>query len=520
MKTSVLTTHWQALPEKVVRELQAEKLRHYLRTTVLPFSSHYRELFREHNLTADSFRTLDDLQKLPLTSKADLLNTPENPKRIREFILAPDPKQLARRPSTILQAMIHGRTEVARRFEREFRPVFMTCTTGRSTESIGFTYSNYDLANLALAGKRIFEVCRAEPDFRLLNTFPYAPHLAFWLAHYGGMEFTNFVLSSGGGKVLGTEGQLRFMRQLQPHVIMGMPTFLYHVLRQAVEEGLQCTNLRRIVLGGEKVAPGTRRKLARLARELGAENVDVIATYGFTEAKMAWTECPCPRGEQTGYHLYPDLGIVEVIDPKTGITVPPGQAGEIVFTPLDSRGSVVLRYRTGDLIDGGLVYDACPHCHRLTPRLVGNISRASEIKTMRFDKIKGTLVDFNVLEHVLDDSQHLASWQLELRKHNDDPLELDELILHVQKAGAVDDAKCARELRRSFIDRTEIQPNRIVFHDSEEMTELLGVGAKMKEDKIVDHRPSGTGVSPVRTNDEVKTATHGQDARATKEVEA
>jgi len=508
------------LPEKIVRELQAAKLRHYLRTTVLPFSSHYGELFREHNLTADSFHTLEDLQKLPLTSKADLLNTPENSKRIREFILTPDPKQLARRPSTILQAFLHGRNAVARGFEREFRPVFMTCTTGRSTESIGFTYSNYDLANLALAGKRIFEICNAEPDFRLLNTFPYAPHLAFWLAHYGGMEFTNFVLSSGGGKVLGTEGQLRFMRQLQPHVIMGMPTFLYHVLRQAVEEGLQCTNLRRIVLGGEKVAPGTRRKLARLARELGAEKVDVIATYGFTEAKMAWTECRCPRGEQTGYHLYPDLGIVEVVDPKTGIAVPSGEGGEIVFTPLDSRGSVVLRYRTGDLIDGGLVHEACPHCHRLVPRLVGNISRASEIKTMRFDKIKGTLVDFNVLEHVLDDSQHLASWQLELRKHNDDPLELDELILHVQKAGAVDDAKCARELRRSFTDRTEIQPNRIVFHDSGEMTELLGVGAKMKEDKIVDHRPSGTGILPVRTTNETETATHGQDARATKEVEA
>ena len=62
MKTSVLTTHWQQLPEKIVRELQAEKLRHYLRTTVLPFSKHYGDLFRENNLTADSFRTLDDLQ--------------------------------------------------------------------------------------------------------------------------------------------------------------------------------------------------------------------------------------------------------------------------------------------------------------------------------------------------------------------------------------------------------------------------------------------------------------------------
>lgn len=504
MKTSVLKTHWQQLPEKIVRELQAEKLRCYLRTTVLPFSRHYRELFRENNLNADSFRTLADLEQLPLTSKADLLNTPDNPKKIRDFILVPDKEQLARRPSTIFKSLWHGRVGVTRMLEHEFRPVFMTCTTGRSAESVAFTYSNYDLENLALAGKRVYEICKAEPDFRLLNTFPYAPHLAFWLAHYGGMEFTNFVLSSGGGKVLGTDGQLRFMRQLQPHVIMGMPTFLYHVLQQAVDEGVKCPNLCRIVLGGEKVAPGTRRKLARLARDLGADNIEVVATYGFTEAKMAWTECPCPRGEQTGYHLYPDLGIVEVVDPKTGAPMPPGEAGEIVFTPLDSRGSVVLRYRTGDLIEGGLVHELCPQCGRNVPRLVGNISRASEIKTMRFDKIKGTLVDFNILEHVLDDSQHLASWQLELRKHNDDPLELDELILHVHKSDSLDDAKCARELRRCFTARTEIQPNRIVFHDSEEMSQLLGVDAKLKEDKIVDNRPNAARVNGQSKPEEVK----------------
>ena len=493
MNTSLLTTHWQALPEKVVRRLQAEKLRHYLRTTVLPFSSHYRELFAQHDLDPDYFRTLEDLKYIPFTSKADLLNTPENPRKIRDFVLVPEKRELARRPSTVLQVLLHGRANVTRRFEYEFRPVFMTCTTGRSSDSIAFTYSNHDLENLALAGKRIYEICRAEPDYRLLNTFPYAPHLAFWLAHYGGMEFTNFVLSSGGGKVLGTEGQLRFIKQLQPHVVMGMPTFLYHVLQQAVEEGVKCPSLRRIVLGGEKVAPGTRRKLARLAGKMGATSIDVVATYGFTEAKMAWTECPCPHGEQSGYHLYPDLGIVEIVDPKTGETKGPGEPGEIVFTPLDSRASVVLRYRTGDLIDGGLVHNACPHCHRVVPRLVGNISRVSEIKTMRFDKIKGTLVDFNLLEHVLDDARNLASWQLELRKRNDDPHDLDELILHVHKLDSMDDAKCARELRRCFTEKTEIQPNRIVFHDNEEMSQLLGVGTKLKEDKIVDHRPGRNG---------------------------
>jgi hypothetical protein len=104
---------------------------------------------------------------------------------------------------------------------------------------------------------------------------------------------------------------------------------------------------------------------------------------------------------------------------------------------------------------------------------------------------------------------------LELRKHNDDPLDIDELILHVHKSDSLDDAKCARELRRCFTDRTEIQPNRIVFHDSEEMSHLLGVGAQLKEDKIVDHRPqSGTGILPVRTQP------NGQEAPATKEVPA
>jgi hypothetical protein len=142
---------------------------------------------------------------------------------------------------------------------------------------------------------------------------------------------------------------------------------------------------------------------------------------------------------------------------------------------------------------------------------------------MRFDKIKGTLVDFNVLEHVLDDSQDLASWQLELRKHNDDPLELDELILHVHKSNSVDDAKCARDLRRRFTDKTEIQPNRIVFHDSEEMSHLLGVGTQLKEDKIVDHRPRSAGVSTGRSeaggrDDGAAAGIHGRDGHAATEV--
>ena len=88
---------------------------------------------------------------------------------------------------------------------------------------------------------------------------------------------------------------------------------------------------------------------------------------------------------------------------------------------------MVVRYRTGDHLDGGLSCEPCTYCGRTVPRLVGNISRVSEIRRLDFAKLKGTLVDFNGLEHALDDLDGLGPWQIELRKHNDDPFECDEL---------------------------------------------------------------------------------------------
>jgi len=486
------------LPEAAVRRLQAEQLRQYLRRAVLPFSSYYREVFRARNLNYDSIRTLEDLQKLPFTTKADLLNTPERQQRAKDFILIPDEKTLARRPSTILRALWRGRNRVKQEFEAEFRPIFVTFTTGRSAEPTPFFYTQRDLDNLASAARRIVEVATARPDDRLLSTLPFAPHLAFWLTHYAGTAAGVMLLSSGGGKVMGTEGNLRLIRTLKPNVIIGMPTFIYHLMQQAADEGARCKNLRALVLAGEKVSEGLREKLRALAAELGAPNLQVLATYGFTEAKQAWTECPFPPDQApSGYHLYPDLCVIEVTDPKTGEQVPSGQPGELVFTPLDARGSVVLRYRTGDFIDGGLTYETCPYCGRCAPRLVGNISRRSEIKEMNLDKIKGTLVDFNELEHVLDDSKTIGSWQIELRKVKDDPLELDELILHVQKVNNTDEKLVSRELNQRCVSRLEIQPNRILFHSADEMRQLQGVGTLLKEQKLVDNRPSAKPIPQV-----------------------
>jgi phenylacetate-coenzyme A ligase PaaK-like adenylate-forming protein len=479
------------LPETEVRRRQAERLRHFLRTVVLPFSAHYGGMFRERGLNADSIQTLDDLQQLPFTTKADLLNTAGQPQRFKEFIVVPDPNILKRRPATILRAAVHGSSAVKKDFEREFRPIFMTFTTGRSAEPTPFFYTQHDLDRLATAARRIVEVCAARREDRMLNTLPFAPHLAFWLAHYAGTAGGVMTLSSGGGKVMGTEGNILQLRKFKPDILIGLPTFIYHLMHQAAEKGVHCENLRCIVLGGEKVSDGLREKLRNLARELGARDPDVLAIYGFTEARLAWAECPFPHDQPSGgYHIHPDLGILEVVDPLTGAAVPPNHPGELVFTPLDARGSVVLRYRTGDFTDGGLTYEPCPYCGRSLPRLRGNISRRSDVREMHLDKVKGTLIDFNELEHLLDDAPHIGSWQVELRKVNDDPLDLDELILHVQKVNDTDESQLGRELGERCFTHLELHPNRIVFHSADEMRQLQGVGKLLKEERLADHRPS------------------------------
>ncbi len=519
MSTTPLTRHWHSLDRDTVLELQGRKLHRYLRDCVLPFSGHYRRLFAEKGLGSDDFHSVDDLRKLPFTAKEDLLPTPDNPRRSMGFALIPDPKVLARRPSTIARALLRGRARVKDELDREWRPTFMTATTGRSTESISFLYTQHDVANLGLGGGRIAEIAGVAREERMLNMFPFAPHLAFWTMHYAGLDRNVFTLATGGGKCMGTEGNLGAILKLKPSVLVAMPTFIYHVLQQAVDTRKRIEGVRLICLGGEKVPDGTRRKLAAMCAQLGSPDVKVIATYGFTEAKLAWTECPFTPGEAPpGYHLYPDLGIIEVVDPETGEPVPDGTGGEIVWTPLEQRGTVVLRYRTGDHIENGLTWSACPCCGRKMPRLMGRISRVSDFRSMRFQKVKGTIVDFNELEHALDDVRGLGAWQIELRKAHDDPFDLDEIVLHLAKMDDTSEATLDRSLRGLLHEQFELRPNKIVFHTADEMRALHKVGVALKEQKVVDNRPKAVAPPHVDVRPPVLRQTVNGGSRAPQEV--
>jgi hypothetical protein len=112
---------------------------------------------------------------------------------------------------------------------------------------------------------------------------------------------------------------------------------------------------------------------------------------------------------------------------------------------------------------------------------------------MQLQKVKGTLVDFNELEHMLDEMEDIGTWQLEIRKTNDDPMELDQLILHVSLAPTASPDHLARKIEERFLQTSELRPNAIRFHSEQGMRKRHGVGTVIKEERILDNRPKGSG---------------------------
>ena len=491
-------TTWQAiqrLPLAAQRELQNQRLARYVREYLYPFHPYYRELFDRSGIKPQQIRTVDDLRRVPLSSKRDLLPTDEDPQRFKQFILQPDPASLkrawplSRKLPLLFRRWLHGTQAVKETLRREFYPCFMTFTTGRSADPIPFFYTPHDIGNLHETGRRLVEVMGVDQESRVVNLFPYAPHLAFWQVVFAGLETGMMILSTGGGRVMGTSGNLRAITRARATALLGVPGYMYHLLRRGVDEGLDMSSVRYVVLGAERVPPGMKEKIRDMLRQMGAADVHVFGTYGFTEARMAFAECPTEDGTYSGYHLYPDLAVFEVIDPKTGERLPDDADGELVFTPLTGRGSTVLRYRTGDLVRGGIRWEPCAHCGRTLPRISSDLTRESSLTDLQLLKVKGTLVNLEDCAQILADMPEVEEWQIELQKKDNDPLEVDEIVVHLALRGDGDREATVARIRDAFKGRIEVTPNRVEFLALDEMLERIGMEREIKERRFVDSRP-------------------------------
>lgn len=133
--------------------------------------------------------------------------------------------------------------------------------------------------------------------------------------------------------------------------------------------------------------------------------------------------------------------------------------------------------------------EPCPHCGATVPRISHELRRASNLKDLQLTKLKGNFVDLGTLVDYLRGIERVEEFQIELRKENDDPFGIDQVIVHASiEAEASEDA--VREAIRAQTRRaTEAEPNEITFHSSQEMLDIVGAVTELKQKQIVDNRP-------------------------------
>lgn len=473
------------LSRQELQDLQNSKLRWFFRHK-LPYSPFFRAMFDRLHLHWSDFRTTDDLQKLPLISKQDIAPTEQDRAKPRQFILQPDEhliKKFATKQellSLVRMKLMHQDPKPA--LEKEYKPLHIHFTTGRTALPTPFTYSDYDLRLLRETGRRLFDVSGIPSEMVGLNAFPYSPHLGFWLAYYGLLEAGLTSLATGGGKIMGTQKIMDSIERLKVNVVAIIPGYGYHLLREAIKQGRDFSNLKFMIFGAERVSPAFREKMKELLAQVGANEVNILATYASTEFKTAWLQC----AEHTGYHLYPDLEFVELVD-EDGRRVKEGEPGEVVYTALDWRGTVVVRYRTGDLARG-IEYGMCPNCKRTVPRIRPDIQRRSEVKEFHLTKVKGELVNLNNTFPIMSSIKGVDEWQLEIRKRNNDPHDLDELVMHVSAKAGTDFHAVKQEIEKKLHAEMQISA-RIDEQTTEQIVEQLGMETELKEKRILDSRP-------------------------------
>jgi len=484
--------NWEVLsktPYKEIREMQDRKLRAFICNQVSIYSPYYSNIMKKQDIDPYKIKGIDDLKYLPFTYKWDIAPNAENPQRHKDFVIRPDEEVSEKYGHYAKMSMSTGKELIEQKIY-DYKPVHIHFTTGRTALPTPFVYTKRDVENLRESSCRLLDVFEVCGDDVTVNCFPFAPHLAFWTVYFAADTLNSPVFHSGGGKIVGTSKLMDAFEFLHPSVAVFIPGYCYYFLREAVKQKRDFSSIKKIFFGGERVPPGLKEKIKELLKQLGAEDVMVLAVYGLTESKVGWGECPSHE-KYHGYHLYPDLEVIEIVDPESGEPLGEGEDGEIVYTSLDWRGTCVVRYRTGDIARGGISYEPCPNCGRTVPRISSVIERKSEFKEFNLTKIKGTLVNLNNFFPLMMSHPDLEEWQVEIRKRNNDPFDLDEIYLYVAKNPDVNEENLTADLKQKIIRETEVSVTNIVYLPLDKLVSQLGMETELKEKRIVDNRPTG-----------------------------
>lgn len=335
-------------PVKELKDIQERKLRSLV-NVAYDYSPFYRRKFKEMGISPDDIRSLNDLRRLPFTSKPDLRdNYPFG-------MFATPTSQIVR---------FHASSG----------------TTGKPTV-IGYTDNDIRVWVESLC--RSLSACGVEREDIIQISYGYGLFTGGLGFHYAGEKLGATVIPTSAGN---TQRQLELMKDLKSTVFACTPSYVLYLAEYAnrVGNGIQeDTVLKRGIFGAEPWSEETRKRIE------DKTGIDAFDVYGTSEMSgPLFTECT----EKNGIHIWGDHFIPEVVDSE-GEPVGDGEKGELVVTTISKEAMPLIRWKTGDVTI--LEEEKCA-CGRTHPRLMRILGRADDMLIVR-----GVNVFPSQIEHAL-----------------------------------------------------------------------------------------------------------------------
>jgi phenylacetate-CoA ligase len=317
-------------PVPQMRKLQLDRL-NYVVTRAYENVSLFQARLNSRALRPDDIRMLEDIRKLPFTTKADLRDT---------------------YPFGLFASKM---PEVVR----------LHASSGTTGKPIVVAYTSEDVGVWTNAMVRCFASCGVNQGDVVQNAYGYGLFTGGLGAHYGAEAIGATVIPISGGN---TDRQIMVMKDFCVTAICCTPSYFVHLLERAMELDVDVHSLplRVGIFGAEPWSESMRRFIE------SHSSIRAYDIYGLSEIVGPGVGIECSH--QNGLHILEDHFYPEIINPETGEPLEEGMEGELVLTTLSKHAMPMIRYRTRDITS--LIPEPCP-CGR-TLRRIRRIARRSD----------------------------------------------------------------------------------------------------------------------------------------------
>lgn len=354
---------------KELKSFQEEKLKGLL-SYLSENSKYYQRLFREHHINVEDINTLEDLTKIPISSKEHLQEYND------DFFCVP-------------------KNEI----------VDFVTTSGTLGEPVTIGLTDADLDRLAYNESISFACAGVTEDDILQLTTTIDRRFMAGLAYFlGARKLGAGIIRVGAGI---PELQWDTIEKFNPTYLIVVPSFLLKLVEYAEQNGIDVNDSG--IKGAICIGESLREQdfsLNILANKIKSKwDIELFSTYASTEMSTAFTEC----SEQQGGHQHPELIITEILD-ENGKAVPEGKEGELVITTLGVEAMPLLRFRTGDIV---ITHNSPCSCGRNTLRLGPVVGRKKQMI-----KYKGTTIYPPAMNNLLNDFSEVDSFVIEIYRNS------------------------------------------------------------------------------------------------------